>query len=361
MYRKLLIAFSLFVSLFTGHLAQAQLTVTTGLSATDLISAIEGMGITISSPVLTCDTASEGSFMATGTLLEMTNGIVLTNGKASACSGLEGALASHTMGTSGDTDMVLYGTLPPGTATFDACILEFDFTGEGEVVGVNYQFGAEEYRNAVCSEYNDAFAIFVSGPGIAGIQNIAKVPGTTIPVEINSINDGTPGSVGGARLPNCTDLGPGSPFTSLYIDNAGGTFMTYRGYTKNLRAIQTIVPMETYHMKFSIVDAGNANYDAGVFIEGLSLDTSSIGPGLYTASLANSLTGFSLYPNPAKTSIMVSGSKALEQISICNLIGQVVFVKQNRSTKETIDISALPQGVYFVKVNNSLVRSFVKE
>jgi len=251
----------------------AQLTVSPGQPAATLASTLAGPGVTILNPVLTCPTVANGTFTSTGTLLTMGNGIVLTNGHSAACAGPEGALVSFTDGTAGDPSMA--ALLPAGTGTYDACVLEFDIVAAGDSIGFNYQFGSEEYRNAVCSIYTDLFAFFISGPGITGAPNIALVPGTTIPVEINSINNGTPGYVGGATLSNCTSLGPGSPFTSYYIDNTGGTQMSYRGYTQKLRAVHAVTACDTYHLKLAIVDAGNAQFDSGVFLEGGSLTTNS--------------------------------------------------------------------------------------
>lgn len=249
--------------------AGAQLVVTPGVTATTLASTLAGPGVTILSPVLTCPAEANGTFTATGTLLNMSSGILLTNGKAAATAGPEGTLVSFTTGGGGDPLMT--PLLPAGTTIVDACYIDFNLVATGDTVSFNYVFGSEEYRNAVCSIYTDVFGFFISGPGITGTVNMALVPGTNIPVEINSINNGTPGYVGGARLSNCTSLGAGSPFTSLYVDNTGGTLMSYRGYTRKLRAFHNVIPCDTYHLHLSIVDAGNALYDSGVWLEGGSL------------------------------------------------------------------------------------------
>ena len=250
-----------------------QLVVNPNQTAAVLANTIAGPGTTILSPTLTCLGAANGTFTSTGTLLAMTGGIVLTTGHASACAGTEGALVSFNDGTAGDPAMAPF--LPAGTATVDACILEFDVVAKSDTIGFNYQFGSEEYRNAVCSIYTDVFAFFISGPGIVGAVNMALVPGTTIPVEINSVNNGGLGTVGGSAHIHCTSLGAGSPFTAYYIDNTGGPSLTYRGYTTKLRAYHTVTPCDTYHLKLSIVDAGNWQYDSGVFLEANSLKTGS--------------------------------------------------------------------------------------
>ncbi len=265
-----ILPFLMFLGVQNGY---CQLTVTSGVSAATLASTLAGAGVTILSPTLTCPTVAEGTFTATGTPLSMSSGIILTNGHASACAGPEGALVSFNDGAPGDPALAPF--LPAGTTIVDACYLEFDIVPKSDTLSFNYQFGSEEYRNAVCSIYTDVFAFFISGPGIVGTVNMATVPGTTIPVEINSVNNGGLGTVGGAAHVHCTSLGAGSPFTMYYIDNTGGSFMSYRGYTTKFTASHVVTPCDTYHLKLSIVDAGNALYDSGVFLEGGSLKSGS--------------------------------------------------------------------------------------
>ena len=269
--------------LITSSQASAQLTVAPNQTATVLASTLAGSGVTILNPTLTCPTVANGTFTSIATLLNMSNGIVLTNGHAAACVGPNGAppgTASFNDGAAGDPALAVY--LPPGTTTYDACILQFDVVAAGDSIGFNYQFGSQEYYHSTCGQYPDIFAFFISGPGITGAPNIALVPGTNIPVEINSVNSGTPGGPGGlgpgVNITNCTSLGAGSPFTAYFINNWGGTQLSYTGYTTKLRAVHAVTPCDTYHLKLSIADADNAGYDSGVFLEAGSLTPPTI-PG----------------------------------------------------------------------------------
>jgi gliding motility-associated-like protein len=251
-----------------------QLTISPTHPAAVLAAKLAGSGISISSPVLTCPGVANGTFVSVTTPIVIDSGIVLTTGRAINTTGLETFLASTNNAAPGDPDLVTLA----GTGTFDACTLEFDFVPQGDTVSFNYQFGSEEYTNSTCGQYNDAFAFFISGPGITGMQNMALVPGTNIPVTVNSINSGVPGPPGWpgfCNIANCTAMGPGSPFTTYYINNTGGTQVTYRGYTRKLRAFHQVTPCSTYHLKMSIADAANGLYDSGVFIEAGSLSTNS--------------------------------------------------------------------------------------
>jgi gliding motility-associated-like protein len=255
---------------FTSFSGFSQLTVVPTHPAAVLAAKLAGPGISISAPTLTCGALANGTFTSVTTPITIDSGIVLTTGRAINTTGPESFLASTNNSMPGDPALASLA----GTTTFDACTLEFDFIPKGDTVSFNYQFGSEEYINSTCGQYNDAFAFFISGPGIVGTQNMALVPGTNIPVTVNSINSGIPGPPGWpgfCNIINCTSMGPGSPFTGYYINNLGGTSTTYRGYTTKLAAKHAVTPCVSYHLKLSIADAANGLYDSGVFIEAGSL------------------------------------------------------------------------------------------
>lgn len=267
LYRPLIL---LALCLTASQNAFSQLTVTPTRTATQLANKLVGPGITISAPVLTCPAVANGTFVSVSTPITIDSGVILTTGKAIQAAGPESFLASTNNGAPGDPALA---TLAMTTNLYDACILEFDFVPNGDTVKFNYQFGSEEYNHSTCGPYNDAFAFFISGPGITGTQNMALIPGTTIPVTVNSVNSGIPGP--GYTLANCTAMGAGSPFTAYYYDNTGGTQVTYKGYTTKMTAYHSVTPCSTYHLKMSICDAGNSIYDSGVFIEAGSLSTNT--------------------------------------------------------------------------------------
>ena len=87
-------------------------------------------------------------------------------------------------------------------------------------------------------------------------------------------------------------------------------------------------------------------------------------PNLKTPPLIVNENTITIYPNPTTTSLTIqSTNQPINEIQITNIIGQIVYqqVVTANSQLQTIDVSALPGGVYFVKVNNTEVRKFVKE
>ncbi len=259
--------------------SSAQLTVTPSGTAASLVAKLAGSGVTIVADSLICNTLANGTFVSasrTTTPLAIDSGIILCTGKASQASGAEPPLTSTAFGGAGDPDLTSY--LGTTTVSKDGCALIIYFVPKGDTVSFNYQFGSEEYRQSTCGSYDDAFAFFIAGPGIStsypGV-NMALVPGTTVPVAVNTINCDTAGTTSGCTLSNCTAYGSGSPFTSLYTANYGNPYISYRGYTHVLTAKHSVTPCDTYRIKMAIVDAGNDQYDSGVFIEAGSLKTNT--------------------------------------------------------------------------------------
>jgi hypothetical protein len=239
-----------------------------------------GGGVTVLSPTLTCHGAANGIYTtgAVDPLGGIPGGIVLTTGTVKDTLGNSGIshpssfFETSSYGTPGDAQLAtLAGTTL--SSTRDACVLEFDFKAAGDTVKFNYVFGSEEYPEYACTSFNDVFGFLITGGTYVTPTNIALVPGTTIPVCINSINPG-PGTAGGS-LPNCTILGPGSPFSSYYVDNSTSSFLIYDGLTTVFTAIARVSPCDTYHLKLGIADVGDAAFNSGVFIQGGSL-TSTI-------------------------------------------------------------------------------------
>jgi gliding motility-associated-like protein len=261
----------------------AQIVVTADKTAAILANALVGTGVTILSPTLTCPGNANGIF-TTGIFdpIGIANGIVLTNGDAKDTTigglsyyGVAGpfdvtdvTMPDRDNGTAGDPLL----TALAGQPTFDACILEFDFKAAGDTIKFNYVFGSSEYQDFTCTSFNDVFGFFISGGAYATPTNIALVPGTTIPVCINSVNCHST-----TISSPCTLMGPGAPYCVYYVNNETGgpasTYVRYPGFTVKLPAIAAVNPCDTYHLKLGVADASDHVLDSGVLIEGGSLSS----------------------------------------------------------------------------------------
>ncbi|HXH18438.1 MAG TPA: choice-of-anchor L domain-containing protein, partial [Chitinophagales bacterium] len=205
-------------------------------------------------------------YFSNGSGIGMESGLILTTGNTDVAPGPNSTEdAGYAPGTPGDATLeAVTGVFP----TYDASSLEFDFVSFNDTVTFRYIFASEEYNEFVCSEYNDVFAFLVSGTGYAPNTNIALIPGTAIPVAINSVNNGTPGDFLGIPYDpaNCTSLSN----IAYYIDNNGGQVTQFDGYTVPLTATMVVVPCDTYHIKLVIADVGDELYDSGVFLQAQS-------------------------------------------------------------------------------------------
>lgn len=274
--KQLLKALLLASTLIVAVASQAQVTVTPSQTANALAQMLVGAGVTVSNATLNCPANANGLFTVVTSNLGLDSGIVLTSGQALTLGATAGSNGNQTLfastanNTPGDADLSALVNLN----TFDACILEFDFTPAGDTIKFDYVFGSEEYDNFSCSSVNDVFGFFISGPGFATPTNIALIPGTTIPVSVNSTTD--PAITQPGSLTLCNQMGPGSPFAQYYVDNSQGTTITYYGITTIFTAIAAVVPCTTYHLKLAVSDAGDGILDSGVFLKAGSLTSNAV-------------------------------------------------------------------------------------
>ena len=221
------------------------------------------------------DTSAIGSFSGT-TNLGISSGVVLTTGTIYSPNGPQGPnnIGSNGIDNKRPGDSLLTTLIATSTAqTFNAAILEFDFVPSADTVRFRYVFGSEEYPEYVCSNYNDIFGFFISGPNPSGgnynKKNIALIPGTNLPVAINSVNSGSSGGFGSS---GCISLA----YSSLYVDNTSGVTVQYDGFTKVFTAIAPVICGQKYHIKLAIADAGDGVFDSGVFLEAGSFSSKTI-------------------------------------------------------------------------------------
>jgi len=68
-----------------------------------------------------------------------------------------------------------------------------------------------------------------------------------------------------------------------------------------------------------------------------------------------------IYPNPTSTELTISSKDRVTAVAITNLIGQTLYSNQCNSSQLHVDVSALPTGMYLIRINGTEVRKFVKE
>ncbi|WP_298497249.1 T9SS type B sorting domain-containing protein [uncultured Algibacter sp.] len=219
------------------------------------------------------------------------NGIMLSTGGATSGGNAERtptlSEGSNTWGTDPDLETAL-GI----TNTVNATSIEFDFTSISNQFQFNYLLASEEYFGINPCQFSDGFVFLIREAGTTDpYQNIALIPGTTTPVNTNTIHDEIFG------------VCPAQNDQYFQGYNLGDT--NYNGRTTVLTATGSIQPNVTYHIKLIIADQTDGTFDSAVFIEGDSFRVLDLGEDLTTcasfttldADLENPLVSYAWYLN----------------------------------------------------------------
>jgi len=262
--QKKILFFLRAISLFFPVVSFSQMVVNPNSTATALAQVVAGSNVTVANATINCGANASGTFSFSGANLGLTGGIILTTGTATDAAN-PGTYTCSVINGNDFSDPDLTAIVP--TADLDVCVLEFDFVPICDSLKMSFVFGSEEYPQGVSFAYNDAFAIFLTGPNPSGgnytAQNIATLPNGT-PVSIHNVNAGT---------------------NSIYFHNNytnPNNNVAYNGYTIPITSVTPILPCSTYRVKFAIADAGNALFDSGVFISNNTLSCQS--PVVLTAN-----------------------------------------------------------------------------
>jgi hypothetical protein len=194
-------------------------------------------------------TFTGGLSVDSGTNFQVDSGVILSSGDVTGISPPNSSdILSVVINTPGDAFL---DSLIPGYTTYDACILEFDFScpvgSAGSNVAFRYNFSSEEYNEYVGSPYNDVFGWQLNG------TNIALLPDGITPVAINNVNNGL-----NAAYYNDNDYGDflGSPPFPIEAD----------GFVSTLTATGS-ANLATNHIKLAVGDAGDRVLDSWVMLE----------------------------------------------------------------------------------------------
>lgn len=271
-YLKYLIFGFIFLSI---QMANAQITLTTPnitpvQAVEDILlgAGVNAFNITYNGSAANANVqqANVQEFDATGTGFPLTQGVLMST---------DGPVLN-------DPDL---NTISGGSYT-NGAIIEFDFVPSGDTLSFNYIFASSEYTSFTCSNFNDVFGFFISGPGINGpftnnAENIATVPGTTVPVAINTVNSGVPS--GGNPAP-CDAADPNWQANSVYFTLGNNTLFSsspqpigsFNGSTVVLPANSILSCGDTFHIKLAISNDFDQALDSGVFLEANSFSAGSV-------------------------------------------------------------------------------------
>ena len=272
-YRKTILLFFVFLS----HLSWSQLiTVNDSFSATDLVTTklINSPCANVENFTSTGGTfpgstnKSFGYFDASNGNFPFQNGILLTSSRAIKARGPNnGVLSEGTRAWLGDADLeAALGT----NNTFNATVIEFDFTPLNSKFSFNYIFASEEYALNYPCIYSDGFAFLLKPVlGNQPYQNLAVIPNSATPVSSKSIH---PLITYGSGCPASNET-----FFNGYNNNSSA--INFNGQTVVMTAKADVISGQKYHIKLVIADQDDETYDSAIFIEGGSFNiTADLGP-----------------------------------------------------------------------------------
>ncbi|MBK8557907.1 MAG: choice-of-anchor L domain-containing protein [Lewinellaceae bacterium] len=265
------------VLLLTAFSLQAQVLEVTGANVPPftpqnlITNVFLGDGVDVTNVTYNGVNTAVGYFTGGTNSIGLERGIILTSGTASLAADF-GMSFSSVDNTSTATDPDLAATAT--SALNDVAVYSITFVPTSDTLRFRYCFGSEEYPEYACSPFNDVFGFFIQGPGYPTPTNIAKVPGTNLPVTINNVHPANPAY-------NC------GPFNAQYYNDNNSTNLQpcYDGYTDVFTAEAIVVPCQQYTIKLAIADVSDGIFDSGVFLEAKSFGTSSIRVDIATPSL----------------------------------------------------------------------------
>lgn len=191
-----------------------------------------------------------GRFENGGTI-GLNSGLMMSTGLTTGTNQGSWNFNSTGIGSAGDGDIAMFGAnAGQNPSNYDACRIEFDFSPSiSDTIRFTYVLASEEYPEYANTSFTDRFLFLVSENGGA-YGNIAFLPGTTIPVEINSVNQ---------------VINP-----QYYIDNTSGPnapYFVFDGYTVPFEAKFYAEVGSTYHIKLVLADVNDAIYDSAIFLD----------------------------------------------------------------------------------------------
>ena len=276
----------IFLSTTFSNPLQSQVTVDTTLTVEQLVNdvllgeGISATNITFNGEPADNITFQAGSFGVDSSAFPIAQGVVMATGKVTGIAG--GDDFSWDNALQDDPDLVAIG----GQNMNNCAVIEFDFVATTDTFLIDYVFASTEYPGYTCSNFNDAFGVFISGPGCNGpftdnAENIALIPNSDTPVAINTVNGGFP--TGGGTEQNCLDANPNYVHDSIYFfnnDPAMENSIAYPGHTHMFTAFASLEPGSQYHFKFALGNAVDQALQSAVLMR-----SGSVSSGLVESEL----------------------------------------------------------------------------
>ena len=204
---------------------------------------------------------SYGYFTAATSSFPFYDGVILSTGRAISAIGPNSSILSEGP-TSWQGDNDLQNALGVNNS-INATVLEFDFMPISTILSFDYIFSSEQYLSNPSSNqcnFTDGFVFLLKEANTTNpYQNLAIIPGTTIPVKVNTVRGQ------GTICP---------PANEQYFGGFNGSNhpTNFNGQTTIMKAVANVNPGTLYHIKLVVADQGNNLYDSAIFLKGGSFN-----------------------------------------------------------------------------------------
>ncbi len=322
---------TVFVMLWANN-GFAQMAANGAATAQQAVQLILGEGAEVFNVTSTGQPNQVGTFTCNNCNLGYTSGMILATGNVIVANGPNNmGSASSPGGNMGVSDPDLAQLVTVNLN--DAASVTFQFVAQSDSVSFNYIFASEEYPEYANNTFNDVFGFFLSGPGISGpfsnnAINIALIPGTTLPVSINNVN----------QINN----------NQYYQANPNGPLAhQFDGYTVSLQAMyDQLICGETYTIKLAIADGFDTGWDSAVFIEANSFTLPTIDVDLEIGDIG--LDGNTLYEGCGTANIIFTRNSNLNQ-------EEFLEITVTGTAINGLDYTAIPETITFAPGQSTVI------
>ena len=269
-----------------------------GTTARMLADSIFGNGVTVNSATYSGDIDSVGTYSNADTLMPGVapgdSGIIMSTGNAEDITNSRGqpnksdATSTNTSGVNNDPLL----NLAAGTRTYDASILDVNFTPDTDLMTMQFVFSSDEYPEFQNSIYQDFFGVWINGQEV----QLAVGDGDMDPGNINSTNN-----------------------LNMFVDNTGGDYNTEMdGFTITMTLTMKVIPNVPNTMRIAIADVSDTGYDSNLMIAANSVQSSLIAV----------TDDVSIYPDGTKVIDVLGNDVASDSsvLSITHINGQPAAV-----------------------------------
>jgi len=177
-------------------------------------------------------------------------------------------------------------------------------------------------------------------PGNVDAKSLRLIS-SSYPVTISKLYDGSNHSIYMFEFPDINLL------DSSHHDQCSGTIVF---------KINTVTGLQN---GATIDNHAGIFFDENAVVMTNSVENTACSP-LYVPKVNNE-PQVELFPNPGSGQITVTGNSTIKELAVYNVIGQEIFHDSYDIEKVQLNLKYIPAGVYYIKINNSEIRKYVKQ